>query len=153
MPFAPSLLQQLHARDQRWSSWRFIDTKEVERLQPKCLGKLVPKGGLEPPRVTSHAPQTCASTSSATSAQLSRSCYRSIVDRILYSDHLNNTTSTYLGWLRVKRFQPAIRNLLVLPLPLVSAPESAKVETLRQLTATQNANPLHRVTKASRRSA
>ncbi len=28
----------------------------------------LPKGGLEPPRVTSHAPQTCASTSSATSA-------------------------------------------------------------------------------------
>ena len=33
---------------------------------------LVPKGGLEPPRVTSHAPQTCASTSSATSASLER---------------------------------------------------------------------------------
>ncbi len=29
---------------------------------------MVPKGGLEPPRVTSHAPQTCASTNSATSA-------------------------------------------------------------------------------------
>ncbi len=28
----------------------------------------MPKGGLEPPRVTSHAPQTCASASSATSA-------------------------------------------------------------------------------------
>src|SRR5919199_658981 len=27
------------------------------------------KGGLEPPRVASHAPQTCASTSSATSAR------------------------------------------------------------------------------------
>ena len=33
---------------------------------------LVPKGGLEPPRVTSHAPQTCASTSSATSAHSGR---------------------------------------------------------------------------------
>ena len=33
---------------------------------------MVPKGGLEPPRVTSHAPQTCASTSSATSARLER---------------------------------------------------------------------------------
>ena len=32
----------------------------------------MPKGGLEPPRVTSHAPQTCASTSSATSAHLER---------------------------------------------------------------------------------
>ena len=30
---------------------------------------MVPKGGLEPPRVTPHAPQTCASASSATSAQ------------------------------------------------------------------------------------
>ena len=29
----------------------------------------MPKGGLEPPRVTSHAPQTCASASSATSAK------------------------------------------------------------------------------------
>ena len=33
---------------------------------------MVPKGGLEPPRVTSHAPQTCASTSSATSARLGK---------------------------------------------------------------------------------
>src|SRR5215212_10868642 len=30
---------------------------------------LMRKGGLEPPRVASHAPQTCASTSSATSAR------------------------------------------------------------------------------------
>src|SRR5438309_11946226 len=30
---------------------------------------VVPKGGLEPPRVAPHAPQTCASASSATSAQ------------------------------------------------------------------------------------
>ena len=30
---------------------------------------MVPKGGLEPPRVSSHAPQTCASASSATSAK------------------------------------------------------------------------------------
>ena len=40
---------------------------------------LVPKGGLEPPRVTSHAPQTCASASSATSARprhYSQSCVR-----------------------------------------------------------------------------
>ena len=29
----------------------------------------MPKGGLEPPRVASHAPQTCASASSATSAK------------------------------------------------------------------------------------
>src|SRR5215510_4367419 len=31
--------------------------------------ELVPKGGLEPPRVAPHAPQTCASASSATSAK------------------------------------------------------------------------------------
>jgi hypothetical protein len=43
----------------------------------RLLMMLVPKGGLEPPRVTSHAPQTCASTSSATSAFLSRITSRS----------------------------------------------------------------------------
>jgi hypothetical protein len=32
---------------------------------------MVPKGGLEPPRVAPHAPQTCASASSATSADVS----------------------------------------------------------------------------------
>ena len=37
-----------------------------------CDERMVPKGGLEPPRVTSHAPQTCASTSSATSAKMKR---------------------------------------------------------------------------------
>src|SRR5215813_1406263 len=31
--------------------------------------EVVPKGGLEPPRVAPHAPQTCASASSATSAK------------------------------------------------------------------------------------
>src|SRR5262245_46501682 len=30
---------------------------------------MVPKGGLEPPRVAPHAPQTCASANSATSAR------------------------------------------------------------------------------------
>jgi hypothetical protein len=65
-------------------------------------------------------------------------------------NHVKNTSSTYLGWLLVKRFQPVIRNLLAL-LPLVSAFESAKAETLRQLTAIPNANQLPRVTKASTR--
>src|SRR5689334_22980677 len=32
---------------------------------------MVPKGGLEPPRVAPHAPQTCASANSATSAPTS----------------------------------------------------------------------------------
>src|SRR5438034_11655831 len=31
-------------------------------------GPMVPKGGLEPPRVAPHAPQTCASASPATAA-------------------------------------------------------------------------------------
>ena len=37
----------------------------------RSIGRLtlVPKGGLEPPRVAPHAPQTCASASSATSAR------------------------------------------------------------------------------------
>src|SRR5439155_13714898 len=39
-------------------------------------GNLVPKGGLEPPRVAPHAPQTCASASSATSAQCEPGVYR-----------------------------------------------------------------------------
>src|SRR6185369_11952866 len=40
---------------------------------------MVPKGGLEPPRVAPHAPQTCASANSATSAQRRQSmpCPRS----------------------------------------------------------------------------
>src|SRR6266852_8522406 len=37
-----------------------------------CLQIDLPKGGLEPPRVTSHAPQTCASTNSATSSRPGR---------------------------------------------------------------------------------
>src|SRR5260370_28513164 len=49
-----------------------VPNVELEPLTGKLLntqGLGLPKGGLEPPRVTSHAPQTCASTSSATSAQ------------------------------------------------------------------------------------
>jgi hypothetical protein len=50
---------------------------------------MVPKGGLEPPRVTSHAPQTCASTSSATSAFRSRTAFGllqsyQLLDRLSY---------------------------------------------------------------------
>jgi hypothetical protein len=47
----------------------------------------VPKGGLEPPRVTSHAPQTCASTSSATSARF-RKVVKESVGRGLSSSDL-----------------------------------------------------------------
>ena len=39
-----------------------------ELSESVSCGSMVPKGGLEPPRVASHAPQTCASASSATSA-------------------------------------------------------------------------------------
>ena len=46
---------------------------------------MVPKGGLEPPRVTPHAPQTCASTSSATSARLEGlSISKSVIDPEFY---------------------------------------------------------------------
>src|SRR6516164_5353063 len=42
----------------------------LHRTSPTSYsGGLVPKGGLEPPRVAPHAPQTCASASSATSAR------------------------------------------------------------------------------------
>ena len=61
---------------------RGVERAEFERLRTdNLLNKRLlidlPKGGLEPPRVTSHAPQTCASASSATSAKLghySQSC-------------------------------------------------------------------------------
>ena len=51
------------------SNWilDFTLSKGVPLTVTLNLG-MVPKGGLEPPRVASHAPQTCASASSATSA-------------------------------------------------------------------------------------
>ena len=36
--------------------------REAAANQRSPVGRRVPKGGLEPPRVTPHAPQTCAST-------------------------------------------------------------------------------------------
>src|SRR5512146_2227587 len=41
---------------------------------PASLVKMVPKGGLEPPWVAPHAPQTCVSTSSTTSALVKTRC-------------------------------------------------------------------------------
>src|SRR5262249_26836810 len=41
----------------------------MERSRSMTAEEVVPKGGLEPPRVAPHAPQTCASASSATSAK------------------------------------------------------------------------------------
>ena len=42
----------------------------LEKLRGAGVGGgMVPKGGVEPPRVAPHAPQTCASASSATSAR------------------------------------------------------------------------------------
>ena len=40
-----------------------LDSLTRKLLQTKELG--MPKGGLEPPRIARHAPQTCASTGSA----------------------------------------------------------------------------------------
>lgn len=37
---------------------------------------LVPKAGLEPARISPHAPQTCASTNSATWASVKKNHYR-----------------------------------------------------------------------------
>ena len=44
--------------------------------------KMVPKGGLEPPWLAPHAPQTCVSTSSTTSA-LVKTCIRYDLERRL----------------------------------------------------------------------
>ena len=63
---------------------------------------LVPKGGLEPPRVTSHAPQTCASASSATSARL-----LGIITRI----EIIKSTNDFASWVRVPLYlSPPIRS-------------------------------------------
>src|SRR4051812_1125132 len=49
------------------------------RLMPART--MVPKGGLEPPRVAPHAPQTCASASPAPSARDSDEVYLNARDR------------------------------------------------------------------------
>ncbi len=54
---------------ERLRCYRARFARPVERLSLLFPILLMPKGGLEPPRVASHAPQTCASTSSATSAE------------------------------------------------------------------------------------
>ena len=74
----------------------------------------MPKGGLEPPRVASHAPQTCASASSATSAKERFSKVAAIIAG-------NNLTTEPTGSQQVK--------LLVPPVKLVaSALESALIQ-------------------------
>src|SRR5713226_8753893 len=65
-----------HSSDQPGHAVSSLDLSVVEDHSPgRRRGtryfqvKVVPKGGLEPPRVAPHAPQTCASASSATSAK------------------------------------------------------------------------------------
>src|SRR5438046_2873816 len=50
-----------------WLTERYRWSTNTRRETPR--ESLVPKGGLEPPRVAPHAPQTCASANSATSAR------------------------------------------------------------------------------------
>src|ERR671925_1934946 len=60
---------------ERWLGRRrrsqYSDEEELRHEASSSAGdrRMVPKGGLEPPRVAPHAPQTCASASSATSAR------------------------------------------------------------------------------------
>src|SRR6266566_374376 len=60
-----------------WSLWHSFHKRNRPRRTIRCPASeqagyrqegMVPKGGLEPPRVAPHAPQTCASANSATSA-------------------------------------------------------------------------------------
>src|SRR6185436_21039605 len=65
-----SLFRQARAgRGGRWDLDRHGAFLAIEKRSHRFTGgkTLVPKGGLEPPRVAPHAPQTCASASSATS--------------------------------------------------------------------------------------
>src|SRR6266496_6123773 len=61
-----------------WSLWHSFHKRNRPRRTIRCPVSeqagyrpegMVPKGGLEPPRVAPHAPQTCASANSATSAR------------------------------------------------------------------------------------
>src|SRR5436853_3688960 len=63
--------QALSPRKGTSSAPRASRTKDLFTMSRagSSVQTLVPKGGLEPPRVAPHAPQTCASASSATSAQ------------------------------------------------------------------------------------
>src|SRR2546430_2149649 len=73
----------------------------------------LPKGGLDPPRVPSHAPQTCASTSSATSACLGRtfttysSMARGTESRLSKSALLLAQPASLAVWLSVLPPEPA----------------------------------------------
>src|SRR5947207_10802285 len=63
--------QALSLRKATSSAPRASRTKDLFTMlwAGSSVQTLVPKGGLEPPRVAPHAPQTCASASSATSAR------------------------------------------------------------------------------------
>src|SRR5206468_12612024 len=69
LSFFPAGLRSLwHSFHKRNRPRRTIRCPESEQAGYRPEG-MVPKGGLEPPRVAPHAPQTCASANSATSAQ------------------------------------------------------------------------------------
>src|SRR6266478_301071 len=59
-----SLWHSFHKRNRARGTIR-CPVSEQAGFRPEGM---VPKGGLEPPRVAPHAPQTCASANSATSA-------------------------------------------------------------------------------------
>src|ERR1700730_9387440 len=65
----PSLWHSFHKRNR---PRRTIGCLMSEQCGCRSEG-MVPKGGLEPPRVAPHAPQPCASANSATSAQRTES--------------------------------------------------------------------------------
>src|SRR6185369_13721567 len=52
----------------RWDGMRSLTDGSAGAVLSREIRSMVPKGGLEPPRVAPHAPQTCASANSATSA-------------------------------------------------------------------------------------
>src|SRR5439155_3316078 len=70
--------QALSPRKGTSSAPRASRTKDLFTMSRagSSVQTLVPKGGLEPPRVAPHAPQTCASASSATSARCEAEVYR-----------------------------------------------------------------------------
>ena len=126
--------------------------------QHRLLLGFLPKGGLEPPRVTSHAPQTCASTSSATSAQVIRQQFKTsiVAAKNLWSSG-SQTLIKLFGSLRaswqVMQSRQATGRLWVLRLPAELAFELAKAANQPPLTAKRNANQLYQARRASKRSA
>ena len=105
---------------------------------------MVPKGGLEPPRVTSHAPQTCASTNSATSANIKTKLTR--MKAQTNSLRYDPSTSACLDLVQrspVQRWRRVMQPEMHFQRGLETAPASAVVRATVQprarLTAVQSA--------------